>query len=373
MEYVVDKIVEQILDNGPSANTETMVRVDGFDNIKIYEQVAAKISARLEAQGLTVDVKIAKNKWNSFKKKIENTAILQSMERRKWIAEDDSITYYRNLHTSDVVVLMGTEDEEDKGGLANCYSITPDSLIRSLKGKYHLVFRMTSFSDRNNAVVDRLYTDLFEYVAVDICKLSNIADSWKGKIENIKDFMELFFMELPQWGLPYRSLELPKISDIMGSKNILASSYRFIVRQPFNSKMTVAQYKKYIKRIDYYNSENAEFAKYPSDHQCWSEQGVRDYDEFSKILKEFIIGENIQENAEKLLDVDYCIIEDVLNIGIPTEKKPPKDKVITLVGEPLEIFTKALFITFAHIKEAGISVGEIKFKFSQAEIVCIQI
>lgn len=126
---------------------------------------------------------------------------------------------------------------------------------------------------------------------IDICKLSVIADSWNGKISNSKDFIELFFNELPTWGLPLRRLELPKRQEIMGRKNVLAGCHRFIVRQPFNSKMSITQYNKYMKRIDYYNSGEADLAKYPADNDCWSEQGISNYDEFSKVLKEFIIGE----------------------------------------------------------------------------------
>lgn len=371
MKYIVNRIVEIILGNEPLSDNETMVRVDGFDNIAVYEQVAGRITSLFEEKGLTVDVKLAKNKWNSFQKNPENTTILHSMKQHGWIAEENSVTHYRNLHTSNVVVLMGTEDEEDKGGLANCNSITPELLIKTLNEKYHLVFGEDSLTDQDNALVDRLYKDLFEYEAVDICKLSDIADSWEGKITNGKDFMELFFAGLPAWGLPYRRLELPRQKDVMGRKNVLADCRRFIVRQPFNSKMSITQYNKYMKKIDFYNSGKAQLAKYPSDHECWSEQGVKDYEEFSKVLKEFIVGENVQENTRKLLKVDYCIIEDVLDIGLPTEKKPPKDKVKTLVGEPLEIFANALFITLAHIKNADISVDNIKFDFTQAEIVCM--
>mgnify|MGYP002511277799 CR=1 FL=1 len=88
----------------------------------------------------------------------------------------------------------GTEDEEDKGGLANFQSITPDILIKTLNGKYHMIFKDESLTDSDNEVIDRLYKDLFEFEAIDICKLSDIADSWNGKISNSKDFIELFFI-----------------------------------------------------------------------------------------------------------------------------------------------------------------------------------
>lgn len=157
-------------------------------------------------------------------------------------------------------------------------------MVKTLNGKYHLLFDEESFSDRDNDLIDRLYRDLFKYQAIDICKLSNIVDLWEGKIANIKDFVELFFKDLPIWGLPFRRLEIPSIKEIMGRRNILAGCHRFIVRQLFNSKMSVKQYKKYIEKIDFYDSGKSELAKYTSDNECWSEQGV---EKLQRICKDF--------------------------------------------------------------------------------------
>ena len=372
MKYVVERIVELILGNEPSSDTEMMIRVDGFENIAIYEQVASKVILELENEGISADIKLAKNKWNYFKKKPENTTILQLMSQRGWIADTESITYYRNLHASNVLVLLGTEDEEDKGGLANCYSITPELISKTLRGEYHKIFgNDDSFTDTDRDLIDKLYKDLFEFVAIDICKLSDIADTWIGKVTTSEDFIELFFEGLPAWGLPMRRLELPKVKELVGRKNCLRSCYSFIKRQLFSKKMSIIQYNKYMAKIEYYDSGKAVLAKYTSDHDCWRSQSVKDYAEFTKVLKEFIRGENIRVNTEILLGVDFCIVEDVLEIGIPVEKKPPKDKVTALVGEPLEIFAHALFLTLAHINDSDILTDEIEFNFTQAEIVCM--
>lgn len=371
MRYIVNRVVELILGNEPSSDTETMIRVDGFENVAIYEKVAAKVTSLLENEGISIDIKLAKNKWNYFKKKTENMTVMQSMSQHGWIADAESITHYRNLHTSNVLILFGTEDEEDKGGLANCFNITPELITKTLGGKYHKMFADNdSFTDSDKDIIDKLYKDLFEFVAIDICKLSNIIDTWTGKITSNEDFIELFFEGLPAWGLPMRRLELPKVNRFMGRKNCLSGCYNFINRKLFGKKMSIIQYNKYMSKIDYYNSGEAELAKYTSEHDCWKTQSVGDYEEFTKVLKEFIRGENIRANTEILLGVDFSIVEDILGIGIPVEKKPPKDKVTALVGEPLEVFAHALFLTLVHIKEAGILVDKIEFNFIQADIVC---
>lgn len=215
MKYVVNKIVELIYANGPSKDKETMVRVDGFEDINIYNQVAIQLKNNIDKLGLTIDIKLARNKWNEFNKSVKNTSVLQFMKQQNWVAEQESMTYYRNLHDFNVVVLLGTENEEDKGGLANFQSITPETLVNELNGKYHKLFKDDSFTDSDNDIIDRLYKDLFEFEPIDICKLSDIADTWNGRYSNSNEFIELFFKELPIWGLPFRSLTLPKNHEII--------------------------------------------------------------------------------------------------------------------------------------------------------------
>ncbi len=372
MKYVVDSIANLILINAPESTGETMIRVDGLENISMYEKIASKVKGALEAESLTVDIKLARNKWRYFKENSSDSTVLQSMQQHGWVADAESITYYRNLHQSNVLVLLGTEDEEDKGGLLNCYSITPEHLIKSMNGKYHEVFGndIELLSDNDKKTIDRLYKDLFEFVPIDICKLSDMADSWTGRICNISDFIELFFENLPYWGIPKRKMELPSFNEINGRKNYLRSSYNFIQRHLFK-KISMIQYKKYNQQIDYYNSGEAELAKYTTDNECWQNQSVNSYEEFSNVLKEFIRGENASKNKEILLDVDFSIVEDVLDIGMPSSVKPPKNKITTLVGEPLEVFTQALFLTLAHIVNEQITIKELNFEFNQAEIVCM--
>src|SRR5699024_3150823 len=117
-----------------------------------------------------------------------------------------------------------------KGGLLNCYSVTPEYLVKVLNGKYHKVFNhsLEFLNDSDKEMIDKLFKDLFEFIAIDICKLSDIADEWKGRISNVEDFIELFFENLPSWGLPAKKLELPTQKIISSRKNCLRNSYNFI-------------------------------------------------------------------------------------------------------------------------------------------------
>lgn len=140
MKYIVDAIVNLIVNNAPEKDGEMMIRVDSFENIKIYEAISRQVVSAFKDKDLSVKIKLAKNKWRHFKNNVQDSVYVQSMEQNDWIADEESITHYRNLHDSNVLILLGTEDEEDKGGLLNCFTITPDVLVEELAGNYYDVF-----------------------------------------------------------------------------------------------------------------------------------------------------------------------------------------------------------------------------------------
>ena len=70
----------------------------------------------------------------------KNSLYLKSMKENGWVTENESMTRYRNLHKSNLLILLGTEVEEDKGGLLNCYCINPDTITSELRENYSEVF-----------------------------------------------------------------------------------------------------------------------------------------------------------------------------------------------------------------------------------------
>lgn len=369
MKFIVNSIAELIVNNAPSNDGEMMIRVDGFEDVKIYETLSRKLTEEFAGGDLTVDIKLAKNKWEYFLKNSNESSVLQSLEQHGWIAEVESITYYRNLHKFNIIVLMGTENEEDKGGLLNCYTITPDALVKTLDGRYHEIFTEVAeyFSDSELTNIDKLYKDLFEFVPVDLCKLSDMADGWKDKVSNINDFIELFYRSLPKWGLPYKKLDLPSAKELNNKRNILRTEYNFISRQMFK-KLTITQYKKYQSQLKYYNEQCEEYCE---SWEGWSEQEIKTYLEFSDIVMGYIRGENVSEYKDKLISTDFSIVEAVLDMKLPKDPKAPKKTVPTLAGEPLEVFTNALLYTFSNIKAEDVEIEKICFDIVQAEIVCM--
>lgn len=366
MRYIVKTIVDLIVNNAPTSDSEMMVRVDGFDDIRIYEKISRNISQILGDRGLSVKIKLAKNKSKYFQAVEANSIYLQAMEQLGWIAEAESITYYRNQHDTNVLILLGTENEEDKGGLLNCYTITPDTLVKNLSGNYYNIFLdELQFGQAEIEIVNKLYKDLFEFIAIDICKLSNLFDGWKNKITICADFVELFYASLPTWGLPFKKLSLPSMRELKSKNNIFRVEYNFISRQMFR-KLSKTQYNKYKEQIELYEQEAHE---YSSSWSEWPLQKISNYSDFAEIVMGYIRGERVEEYKAKLMGTDFSIVEAILEIKITKEKKERNIIPTTVTGEPLEAFTCSLLQMLGIIKDKSKEVFLLEFHIVQAEIV----
>lgn len=365
MKYIVNKITEIIKRNSPNTDNEAMIRIEGFENIVLYTEVAHKVSEEFAATDLSVDIKLARSKFESFYKAEKFSSYLQELEKNGWVASE-SITRYRNLHNSNLLILLGTEAEEDKGGLANCFCITEDTIATDLDGHYNQVFEyLSAFGKEEKHIIDSLYKDLFTYIPVDIMKLSDIADKWEGVIATIDDFIELFFEHLDEWKLPKRVGHLPTKKEITGKKNVLETEYKFITGNLFK-KMNANQYEECKKKMEKYEEASLEYC---SSWPDWAKQEIKSYQEFQNVIMEFARGENVEENRRKLLKTDFDIVTSVLEIKLDKDEPKKKSTNIKIKGAPLSVFTKALLYTLIDCNEDELS--NIKFKIIQANLASV--
>lgn len=365
MKYIINKIVEIIKRNAPAIDGEEMIRVDGFEDVQFYENLALKITQEFANSNLTVDIKLAKNKWEYFSKDTSMTSYLQSLMQHDWIAGNESVTRYRNLHSSNLLVLMGTESEEDKGGLLNCYCITADTIVAELDGQYSEVFTyLSEFSDSEKRIINKLYGDLFAFVPVDVAKLSSVADRWENQITTAGDFIELFFSTLNEWGMPKSKCNLPTSKELEGKKNVLELRQKFISRALFK-KMTMKQYTDYQDKLLKYKEDDGE---YGPDWEGWTDQAIQSYDKFSDVVMEYARGENADLNRSLLENTEFDIVASVFGIKLQ-KTSTKKTSVIKLKGSPLPVFTKALLYTL--INCVGKAITRVVFDITQAEIVSL--
>ena len=292
MRYIIEQICEIIVEKQPDTNDEAIVLVNGFEQLNYYAELAAALEKHYIGSNYSINIKLAKKKWDELSTSSSaGSQDIQMMEQHGWVADKEGVTFYRNQHNVDILVLLGTEDEEDTGGLANCFQITPDSLLARLDGAYHKIFRKCFTSDLETGAqqcIDKAYKSLFEYVPADICKLSDFADKWNGTFNTINEFCEEFGKSLQNWGMPNRINVPLKPSDFNKTRNVLRDEREFISGKLFQ-RLSQKKYAGLQKKIAEYEMNG----RYAGNGTNWFAYGLDDYGEFSKVLLEFARGENV--------------------------------------------------------------------------------
>ena len=376
MKYIISTILDRIKNDigEKDADEEMMVKINGFSNPEIYRAIADEISAFCNAENISLNIKLAHKRYKEFSEEQKFSSTLDYMKQNEWIAFEQSITYYRNLHSSKLLVLFGTESEDDKDGLLNCSEITPESIARNLKGEYCRLFKENAvFSEDDEKIINKLYKDLFDFVPPDICHLSEIADRWTD-ISDIDEFIDRFYSTLPEWKLPFRKENLWSPKDILNSKrNILQIENALISHSLFND-ISPSKLEKYLKKFGEYEcSTNAETegetGKFAEPSFDWSGQAASCYKEYVSLLTDFIIGKNIDENRSKLLKCDISIAEDIFGLKLATEPKDKKEKDVNIFGSPLSVFMVVLLNGLARAKNEDEQFSKLRIKIKKASIV----
>lgn len=366
MRFIVNTIIKAIEDQHPSRERQLRIRLSGFEDIRIYEKVCEYVQKHYA--GLKYVLKLSEEKCKYFSESVENTKTLAKFKDNGWVAQK-SLTYYRNMPLEDaqLILLMGTEAVDDQGGLSDLYFIDPDSIVAGLRGEYYKVFGFSASDSSEETdemiVSNKLCGNLFALVPLDICKLSDISDEW-GAISDASHFVELFFAALPRWGLCRDDAQNHPIPELRKSrKNILQANSDFTSRKTFQ-KMSKGQYAKYLEAIEKYPAQ--EQIQYPEDWDGWSRQSIPSYKDFANILREYIAGQNLAVNRPKLQNIDFSIIDNVLNLKIKVIKPQPV-KRITVHGTPLSALTHAIFHMIAE-KSEDVFDG-IKLNIQSVELV----
>ena len=366
MKYIIDSIKQIIVNQKPSLDKQLRVRINGFEDPYIYEEVAKYFHNRYDAS-LGIVTKVSSEKMAQFSNgNIHNSAIFQ-LKQNDWVASKNSLTYYRNLpiENAQIIILMGTEVVEDQGGLSDCFNIDPSKIVSNLNGDYSKIFHCSQgeWCEDDSKCINKLCNDLFALVPLNICDLSDFADT-QPAFDTIQEFINMFFSNLPRWGLCKQEENIPPFSKISRSekKNIFQGNSDFISRKMFKTT-TKKAFQDYIKKIISYKDQGGLYA---NGWMGWQDQNIKSFEEFSQVLYDFIIGRNIESNRKKLIHTDFAITEDILKIKLPSSGTNTKNKISQLYGEPLQVFLKAVISTICEGQD--ISFEKIRIIFSDIEL-----
>ncbi|WP_409967436.1 DUF853 family protein [Bengtsoniella intestinalis] len=368
MNYIINAILAEVHQQQPTPDGQLRIRINGFEDIRIYERVCKALHQAYD-NNLALETQLSDEKYKLFQQShhADQPALL-SMAQNNWVATHTSLTHYRNLPQEDaqLIVLMGTEAVDDQGSLKDCFFIDPAKLEAALGPQFHRLFTALQgdWSDTETDCINKLWTSLFAFTPVNICKLSNIADNW-GPIDGIDSYIAHFYEDLPKWGLCKQVDTLPSASTITSKsrRNILQTNHSFISRDLFRN-IPKTQYNNYCSKISTYKTQEM---KYGPTWSGWATQKINSFDSYILTLQEFLMGTQIAKHQEDLLFVDFSITQAVLDIKLEKGRTTTKTSNQKVYGAPLTVFSQAVF--FALQKSKNSNVDELRITVESAELV----
>lgn len=342
MNMLVNEIIEQInksLKNG----TVNLVTLEDFDSPVIYANVCKSLN---NLNGVKVIARVDNSKYQTFlaqqKNEWENS--LDFLKNNGYVDEQNPLTMYRNESVNEtstlLLILMGAEAAGDNSSLKDFKRISIDDVIAKVKKDYSKWFESFLFNlddgerDECRYIIRNIFTSVFMNINIDLIQLSNFVDYITAKsISDIDVFLEEVFGTLNTWWSIPRIEKVPALSVLKKPRklvDIIVAAYDFI-NKPVSSASKIKQYS---NKIDEYANKNQITLTSPFNT-------FNSYSEFKTDVIAMLKGERVAELRPKFLDADFGIIYEILNIKA-TERKKGSDKVIKLVGEPLEVYFRMI-------------------------------
>ena len=375
MKYFIDSIEHEI-EKQKQKNQINLIKLEGIESPIIYKEICKYF----KNSTLEFEAKLSREKFEEFKRDAdidggsENLESIKFLEDNNFVDFDGAMTKWRNgiaiNNTNDItklVLLMGTELVQDKGGLADFYTINTTTIIKSLKTeKYYSYFKEViencgvNIKDTNDIKrsINRVFDAIFSIFPIDLIKVSNIAERLENENFKVADeIIEVIFSLIPQyWDLPEMNSIRPSFIKLKGKSvkatDVIKKAYNFMNRQDYKTTYpTKAKINKIKLQLEEFKKNNFidDDSRFPIDNDVFL-----NFEEFSSVLIEFIKGINYEENRQRLMQIDFGIINDILKLKIKddqTNKRKEKNKVNKISGNPMEVYSEIILDSLNEYKK----------------------
>lgn len=357
----MNKYVEEILfeiEKQAKKGKLSLIRIEGIDTPIIYKEVCEYLS---KSNKFNLIAKLSIEKYNKFREKesLSWKYVLDYLKDNNYIDEDGSMTKIRNSSVEfldkskkTIILLMGTELVLDKGGLADFYCISPETILKKLKKDYSSwfmeLFESNNLKEEYIKGIHSIFKTVFKNINIDLIKYSNLIEKLETKsYHSEQDLCEDIYSSLNlYWGIPSikNDKKVPKLKSLKsGTKDctIISKAVKFITRSDYKDLLSKSRLNTIAEKIDKYVDDN----NIDRNNRFPEEDPIFDnYEDFKQVLIEFINGKNLAVNKSKLLNMDFVIINDILNVKIDKspKEKDGKNKVVQLSGEPIIVYSKMI-------------------------------
>ncbi|KQL35263.1 hypothetical protein AN959_10010 [Psychrobacillus sp. FJAT-21963] len=299
-----------------------------------------------------LEVQLSEEKYEVWKD--DYPLEIGEMRRLGFVSIDQRFTKLRNEfgELKKSVVLLATESVQDKGGLADFYSITPADMNAEYKGRFAEFFDTLDYQDqRAIAIVNHLFSNIFKHAPLDLLKVSDIADrAVELNLFQVEEIVEYVLRNLwLQFGLSdIRTINNKLLTELYKGKTfkLLESGAKFIKRDAYKSGLSTSAEKKLRDKLDHFKKQNEKFVEF----EAIIKDTFGSYEKYCEVILDFAKGENLEILRPKLAQFDQSITTEIL--GIKTEsKKITKDQVNKLKGEPIHAYSQMVLEVLAQLPE----------------------
>lgn len=323
-------------------------RLDHFNHPKIYLDICSYFKEYGKRHNIKFTAKVAKEKYEFFYETEQFQTILAELKEENFVSDGEQMTKWRNTFAEEkgIVIIMGTESVQDKGGLADFYSINPSIIEKNVGQNFHKWF--IEFIDINDNfqknLIDNFIRHIFQHVPKDLFKISQIVDDINAEDiyspEDVINFIGGRFWEY--FGLPnIKEMNSSYITKLGNNKgiDIINKAVKFINRSEYKDGISQSQYKKLEEKFVKFENENPELI---NDYKLEINKEFEGFEQFKSAIMDFNMGKDLDRLRPKLANLDFNLINKILDLRITKEKKQKKDKVINIYGPPLQAYTKLL-------------------------------
>lgn len=363
-EIIMNQFTQSIdVEKDPS---KILIKIENFSDIEVYYEICKIFKEICIHSNVNFIAKLSKERYEM---ESENSFIIKDMLLNNWIEKTETLTRWRNIDTQNktLILLMGSELIQDKGGLHDFYVINPEVIDNKIGDEYYKILDRDSFRSHicgKNDIVNNFFKIFFRYVPKNIYKLSKILDDIESNnIDNICSLDDLFNIFCSRlyldWGIPNLCLDKKSLSAINSCKKILVLEklFKFKDRKDFES-LTKSKLTKLESIIENYKFEDSIPLKtFDSGH------------EFKEALLAYIKGNKLKEIKKRLFTEDFLLINNILEIKLPSEVKKSIKKITKIKGDPIFLFIKSILIFLNELKESEIEINNSKILIEVKEVI----
>lgn len=344
------KIVKDIIQKQIDKSDDfTLIKIENFTNPKVYLEICNTFEQSLQAKDVNFIGKLSEEKYNYWLKNNKFNTILDSMNKKGFVSEDERLTKWRNIDFNEdsisknekrtVIFLMGTESVEDQGGLEDFYSINPEVIEVYIGKDFSYLFNVENINlNYDNAkTINNIYSNIFRVAQKDLFNLSNFIDTLSVEI-NFYDLVKEIFSDLYYWwSIPNINVDLSELDKIEKNKklDIIEKAHKFSARTAITKFQTDKKLAKLQEDANvYFENNKNELEKEFNDK-------FPDYNSFNEViddLKNYIKGIEIDRVKQKLFKCDFSQINKIMNFKTPGIRKQKSTHKI--YGDPF----RAIFL-----------------------------